>query len=104
MSTPTGGLINPADPFAHAGHEAQARADAEQHAAESDGERIRSAYAPKRLRRPPARRADVASHNPNSSLEAARPQDQQHKELAAGRRDPDLSDLRRLEATLRWIE
>ena len=89
MSTPTGGPINPADPFAHAGHEAHAPADAEQHAAESDSERIRSAYAPKRLRRPP---------------EAARPQDQHHKELAAGRRDADLSDLRRLEATLRWIE
>ncbi len=104
MSTPTGGPINPADPLAHAGHEAHARADAKQHAAESDSERIRSAYAPKRLRRPPAQRADFASHNPNSSLEAARSQDQHHKELAAGRRDADLSDLRRLEATLRWIE
>jgi hypothetical protein len=104
MSTPTGGPINPADPFAHAGHEAQARADAEQHAAESDSERIRSAYAPKRLRRPPAQRADVASHNPDSSLEAACRQDQHYKDFAAGRRDADLSDLRRLEATLRWIE
>jgi hypothetical protein len=104
MSTPTGGPINPADPFAHAGHEAHARADAEQHAAESDSERIRSAYAPKRLRRPPAQRADVASHNPDSSLEAACRQDQHYKDFAAGRRDADLSDLRRLEATLRWIE
>jgi hypothetical protein len=104
MSTPTGGPINPADPFAHAGHEAQARADAEQHAAASDSERIRSAYAPKRLRRPPAQRADVASHNPDSSLEAACRQDQHYKDFAAGRRDADLSDLRRLEATLRWIE
>jgi hypothetical protein len=104
MSTPTGGPINPADPSAHAGHEAHARADAEQHAAESDSERIRSAYAPKRLRRPPAQRADVASHNPDSSLEAACRQDQHYKDFAAGRRDADLSDLRRLEATLRWIE
>lgn len=101
MSTPTGGPIKPADPFAHAGHEAHARADAEQHTAESESERIRSAYAPKRPRTPPAQRADVASHDPDRSLEAARPQDQ-HKELAAGRRD--TSDLRRLEATLRWIE
>jgi hypothetical protein len=104
MSTPTGGPINPADPFAHAGNEAHAGADAEQHAAESDSERIRSAYAPKRLRRPPAQRADVASHNPDSSLEAACRQDQHYKDFAAGRRDADLSDLRRLEATLRWIE
>lgn len=103
MSTPTGGPIKPADPFAHAGHEAHARADAEQHTAESESERIRSAYAPKRPRTPPAQRADVASHDPDRSLEAARPQDQ-HKELAAGRRDADLPDLRRLEATLRWIE
>jgi hypothetical protein len=63
MSTPTGGPINPAVPFVHAGHEAHARADAEQHAAESDSERIRSAYAPKRSRKPSAQRADVASHN-----------------------------------------
>lgn len=103
MSTPTGGPINPANPFAHAGHEAHARADAEQHTAESDSERIRSAYAPKRPSTPSPQRPDVASHDPDRSLEAARPQDQ-HKELAAGRRDSGVSDLRRLEATLRWIE
>jgi hypothetical protein len=47
MSTPTGGPINPIeDPFAHATREIHERAGAEQHAAEGDSERIRSAYAP----------------------------------------------------------
>ena len=73
MSTPTGGPINPANPFAHAGHEAHARADAEQHTAESESERIRSAYAPKMPRTPSAQRPDVVSHDPDRSLEAARP-------------------------------
>jgi hypothetical protein len=47
MSTPTGGPINPIeDPFAHATREIHERAGAEQHAAEGDSERIRSANAP----------------------------------------------------------
>ena len=134
MSTPTGGPINPIDPVAHAAHEG---AGAEEHAAESDSERIRSAYAPKKPRTPPAQRADVAAgedialvalrrpdrlrersehhavgigesslsaHDPDldSSLQPARPQDQHYKQPAAARRD--MSDLRRLEATLRWIQ
>ena len=138
MSTPTGGPINPIDPFAHAAHEMHERAGAEQHAAESDHERIRSAYAPKKTRMPPSQRADVATredialvaprqpdrlrerseqyavgadesnlslHDPDldSSQQPARPQDQRHEQPAAARRDADISDLRRLEATLRWI-
>ena len=138
MSTPTGGPINPIDPFAHAAHEMHERAGAEQHAAESDHERIRSAYAPKKIRTPPAQRADVAtreditlvapqrpdrlrerseqyavgadesnlsSRDPDldSSLQPARPQNQHHEQPAAARHDADISDLRRLEATLRWI-
>ena len=131
MSTPTGGPINPIDPVAHAAHETHEGAGAEEHAAESDSERIRSAYAPKKPRTPPAQRADVAlvalrrpdrlcersvdhavgidesnlsSHDPDldSSLQPARPQDQHFKQPAAARRD--MSDLRRLEATLRWIQ
>jgi hypothetical protein len=47
MSTPTGGPINPIeDPVAYAAHETHEGAGAEEHAAESDSERIRSAYAP----------------------------------------------------------
>jgi hypothetical protein len=37
-------------------------------------------------------------------LQPARPQDQHYKQPAAARRDADISDLRRLEATLRWIQ
>jgi Flp pilus assembly protein TadD len=62
------------------------------------------AYAPKRPRRPPDQAGDVASHHPDSSLDATRPQDQHQKDPAAARRDTDLSDLRRLETTLRWIK
>jgi hypothetical protein len=138
MSTPTGGPINPIeDPVAYAAHETHEGAGAEEHAAESDSERIRSAYAPKKPRTPPAQRADVAagedialvalrrpdrlrersehhavgidesnlsSHDPDldSSLQPARPQDQHFKQPAAARRD--MSDLRRLEATLRWLQ
>jgi hypothetical protein len=90
--------------LAHAAREAHARADAQQHAAESDSVRIRSAYAPKTRHKPPAQGADVASPDPDSSIEPARPQDQHHKDPVAGRRGDDRSDLRRLEATLRSIE
>src|SRR5262245_14062467 len=88
MSTPTGGPTNPID-----------------------------AYAPKTPRTAPAQRADVAisedvaaleskpsSHDPDGSLEPARPQDHRPRQPAANRRDAGMSDLRRLEATLRWIQ
>jgi hypothetical protein len=116
MSTPTGEPINPTDPFPRAAHETHERAGAEQHAAESDSERIRSAYAPKKPRTlPPLRQhsehcavgaheSNLTSHDPDSSLEPARPQDHHHKQSAAVRRDADISELRRLEATLRWIQ
>jgi len=116
MSTPTGGPINPIDSFPHAAHETRERADAQQHTAERDSERTRSAYAPKKPRTLPPQRADVAinedvaplvaprqpdrprqhsehyavdneaalsSHDPDSSLEPARPQDH-HREQPAG--------------------
>ena len=104
MSTPTGGPSNPIDPFALTKpHE---RVGTQEHTAERDRERIRSAYAPKKSRVPPAQGADVASHDPelDSSLEPARPHDQHYKQPASARRDADISDLRRLEATLRWIQ
>ena len=137
MSTPTGGPINPIDSFPHAAHETRERADAQQHAAERDSERTRSAYAPKKPRTLPPQRADVAinedvaplvaprqpdrprqhsehyavdneaalsSHDPDSSLEPARPQDHHRKQPSGARRDSDISDLRRLETTLRWIQ
>jgi len=137
MSTPTGGPINPIDSFPHAAHETRERADAQQHAAERDSERTRSAYAPKKPRTLPAQWADVtinkdvaplvaprqpdrprqhsehyavgseaalSSHDPDSSLEPARPQGHHRRQPAGARRDADISDLRRLETTLRWIE
>jgi hypothetical protein len=72
MSTPTGGPINPIDPFAQTAHETHERAGAEQHAAESDSERIRSAYAPKKPRTPPAQRGDVAIREDLAPLVAPR--------------------------------
>jgi hypothetical protein len=136
MSTPTGGPINPIDSFPHAAHETRERTDAQQHAAERDSERTRSAYAPKKPRTLPPQRTDVAinedvaplvaprqpdrprqhsehyavdneaalsSHDPDSSLEPARPQDHHLSNLRA-RAETDISDLRRLETTLRWIQ
>jgi hypothetical protein len=48
--------------------------------------------------------AALSSHDPDSSLEPARPQDHHRKQPAGARRDADISDLRRLETTLRWIQ
>ena len=115
MSTPTAGPINPIDPFPHAAQETRERAGAEQHAVESDSERIRSVYAPKKPRTlPPPRQhsehyavgahgSNLSSPDPDSALQPARPQDH-HQQPAAVRRDADISELRRLEATLRWIQ
>ena len=48
--------------------------------------------------------AALSSHDPDSSLEPVRPQDHHRKQPAGSRRDADISDLRRLETTLRWIQ
>ena len=155
MSTPTGKPGKPIDPFAHASQDTYERANPEHHPVESDGEPIRSPYAPSRARerasaerhpeeidhesilsryapkktRPqPALGPDAATwedgaplvppraperlreHSERHAVDAnesdisLHPHSQQHEQTGATRRDAGIPDLKRLEATLRWIQ
>jgi hypothetical protein len=131
MSTPTGRPGNPTDPFVHGSQDTYERADPGHHAVESDGDPTRSPYAPTRAReRASAERSleenshesvvspyapkkartavDAKESYPlwheldlDASLQPAHPHGERP---ATTRRDAGVADLKRLEATLRWIQ
>jgi hypothetical protein len=99
------------------------RASTERDAEKNDP--LRSLYAPKKARTQPTAASDVSirddgvplvpprgpesylfSHNPDSDsvLQLAHSNSQRHEQAAAARPDASIRDLKRLKATLRWIQ
>src|SRR2546430_2090720 len=64
MSTPTEKPINPIDPFVHVPHETHGRGGREHHPIESDGEPIRSPYAPAKARERAGAEGDPGQNDP----------------------------------------
>ncbi len=64
MSTPTEKPINPIDPFVHVPHETHGRGGREHHPIESDGEPIRSPYAPAKARERAGAEGDPGENDP----------------------------------------
>jgi hypothetical protein len=64
MSTPTEKPINPIDPFVHVPHETHGRGGREHHPIESDGEPIRSPYAPAKARERAGAEGDPGKNDP----------------------------------------
>jgi hypothetical protein len=64
MSTPTEKPINPMDPLVHVPHETHGRGGREHHPIESDGEPIRSPYAPAKARERAGAEGDPGENDP----------------------------------------
>jgi hypothetical protein len=92
MSTPSGKLSNPIDLSAYEPRRARERAAAKPHPSEHKTDPLRSPYGPKR------------GHDPAGT--ERHPVENRHQPPAAERRDEITSDrdLKRLEASLRWLQ
>src|SRR5262249_34572814 len=104
MSTPTEKPVNLTDPLTQISRATDERADPELDPIENDNAPTRSPYAPARVRKQSNtdRHSEENDRGPIRSRYA--PNEARTKPLQSAAHDADIWNLRRLEASLRWIQ